>query len=218
MEQIIGKKSAQLTAEALKKTAENYNEVLIDLGTGDGLFALRHARANPQTLTIGIDADRASLAEGSGRAAKKPARGGAENALFFCQNVLAWDTSPLAAIASHLTINFPWGSLLAACSIPHKQALQTFATLAQNGAKFDVYLNMHTFQDEALRTKFGLPDLTEDFVQNTLLPAYQAAGFQASRHTFLEADQLDVKSTWGGKLNRRSGRDTLLIQGEIRHA
>jgi 16S rRNA (adenine(1408)-N(1))-methyltransferase len=49
--------------------------VVIDLGTGDGRSVLARARAAPETLVVGVDANAAGMA----RAAR---RGGPANALF----------------------------------------------------------------------------------------------------------------------------------------
>jgi 16S rRNA (adenine(1408)-N(1))-methyltransferase len=53
--------------------------VAIDLGTGDGRRVLRVAAARPETLTIGVDANAAGMADASRRAAR---RGALPNALF----------------------------------------------------------------------------------------------------------------------------------------
>jgi 16S rRNA (adenine(1408)-N(1))-methyltransferase len=53
--------------------------VTIDLGTGDGRRVLRAAAAQPETLTIGVDANAAGMADASRRAAR---RGALPNTLF----------------------------------------------------------------------------------------------------------------------------------------
>jgi len=88
--------------------------VTIDIGTGDGRAVLATAVAQPTTLVIGLDANAASMAEASRRAAGPARKGGLENALF----VLAAAEAPpeeLRALAERVTILFPWGSLLRGC-------------------------------------------------------------------------------------------------------
>ena len=84
----------------------------VDLGTGDGRAVLARAAAEPRTLTIGIDANAASMIESSRRAARPERRGGHPNALFV---VAAAEAPPpqLACLANEVTIVLPWGSLLA---------------------------------------------------------------------------------------------------------
>jgi 16S rRNA (adenine(1408)-N(1))-methyltransferase len=88
--------------------------VTIDVGTGDGRAVLRTASAEPGTLAIGLDADAASMAESSRRAARSARRGGRPNALFL---VAAAEAPPaeLAGIAASVTVTLPWGSLLRGC-------------------------------------------------------------------------------------------------------
>jgi 16S rRNA (adenine(1408)-N(1))-methyltransferase len=88
--------------------------VTIDVGTGDGRAVLATAAAEPTTLVIGIDANAASMAEASRRAAGSARKGGFPNALF----VLAAAEAPpdeLKALAAGVTVQFPWGSLLRGC-------------------------------------------------------------------------------------------------------
>ena len=209
LEKIIGKKSFDVTPEELVKIAAEYKSVHIDLGTGDGLFAWRKAKDEPETLVLGLDAARESLAEGSARAAKKPARGGAKNALFFCMNVLDMPDS-FNGMADSISINFPWGSLLQAVTIPWQENLEAFAALVKTGGVADVHINMYVFGKEEERIKLGLPELDEDFLQNTLFPAFEKAGLKVLKHIFIAGGQkVDVASTWGGRLTRNSGRPTL---------
>jgi 16S rRNA (adenine(1408)-N(1))-methyltransferase len=88
--------------------------VTIDVGTGDGRAVLATAAAEPTTLVIGLDANAASMAEASRRAAGPTRKGGLDNAMF----VLAAAEAPPAefcALASRVTVRFPWGSLLRGC-------------------------------------------------------------------------------------------------------
>ena len=85
--------------------------MVVDLGTGDGRAVLARAAAEPQSLVIGIDANAASMAEASRRAARAPAKGGLANAVFA---VAAAEAPPaeLCGIADVITVVLPWGSLL----------------------------------------------------------------------------------------------------------
>ena len=82
----------------------------IDVGAGDGRAVLATAAAEPTSLVIGLDANAASMAESSRRAARR----GAPNVLFA---VAAAEASPpeLARVAGRVTVHFPWGSLLRGC-------------------------------------------------------------------------------------------------------
>lgn len=211
LEKVVGKKSNKISKDDLATFLADYKKVHIDLGTGDGLFVWRLAKGKPDTAVIGIDAARESLKEGSARAVKKPARGGAPNAMFLCANVLKLDDS-FNNTADVLSVNFPWGTLLQAVSIPFNDFIEKMADILKEGARLDQHINMHVFNDEEQRIALGLPVLDEDYLKNTVFPVYEKYGLQVQGHHFIPAGQkTEVASTWGGRLTRRSSRPTLVF-------
>lgn len=211
LERIIGKKSHPFSRDALLEKISVYEKVHIDLGTGDGLFVWRLAREEgmEKTLVIGLDASRESLAKASARCVKKPARGGASNAIFFCANVLEMG-DVFDGLADTVSINFPWGSLLQASALPFDDAVENFSKLVKENGILDVHINLHVFKDEEQRRSLGLVDLDESYLINKLLPAYEKHGFVCLSHSFIPSGQeVPVASTWGGRLTKKSGRPTL---------
>ena len=83
----------------------------IDAGTGDGRAVLAAAARAPATLVLGLDANAASMAEASRRAARSPRKGGLANAAFVVAAAEAPPTE-LAGLAHLVTVQLPWGSLL----------------------------------------------------------------------------------------------------------
>lgn len=204
-----------MTFQNLEAWSKAYIHTHIDLGTGDGMYVLRLAREKPEWLVVGVDAAQDSLDKGLKKAAKKPARGGAPNAKFICANVLEMPID-LVEVADSLSINFPWGSLLTACAVPQNTNFPPFIkvlqTLLKGEGTLTVYLNAYVFEDEEMRRTLELPELTEDFVQSTLLPAYQQAGFICiEQKTYTPDAKLPVRTTWGGQLSRNSGRSSMML-------
>jgi 16S rRNA (adenine(1408)-N(1))-methyltransferase len=85
--------------------------VTIDAGTGDGRAVLAAAAREPTALVLGLDANAASMAEASRRAAAPARKGGVANAAFVVAAAEAPPTE-LQGIADLVTVRFPWGSLL----------------------------------------------------------------------------------------------------------
>ena len=56
--------------------------IVIDIGTGDGLFVSECARQNPRKFYIGIDANARPLEKISEKIYRKPAKGGLPNVIF----------------------------------------------------------------------------------------------------------------------------------------
>lgn len=132
VESIRGAHALAIDAHDLAARLEGYVHILIDLGTGDGRFVRAVAAACPTTFAIGIDACRENLRDVSRRA---PA-----NALYLIANALALPDG-LDGLATSITVNFPWGSLLAALLAGDSALVQRLAGLARPGARIEVRLN-----------------------------------------------------------------------------
>jgi predicted RNA methylase len=103
METIRGTTSLGMTAAELQQQVAGYKQISLDLGTGDGRFVHHMAEKHPEWFFIGVDACRENLYVNSRR---KRA-----NVLFIIANAQALPVE-LNGLVSHITINFPWGSLL----------------------------------------------------------------------------------------------------------
>ena len=132
MEYIRGKTSAEIDADKLAAGVVGYGDVLIDVGTGDGRYVLHVARTSPTWFAIGVDACRDNL--------RKASRKAPPNALYVIANALALPKE-LGGMASKVTINFPWGSLLTALLDGEPMLLEGLLALARPGAELKMRLN-----------------------------------------------------------------------------
>src|SRR5579885_886506 len=98
---------------------------MLDIGTGDGKHVLAEARRRPDTLVVALDADAERMRPASSRAAAKPARGGAANAMFVRAAVEALPEELTAIDEVHVLM--PWGSLLRALVLPDLAVLRSVA-------------------------------------------------------------------------------------------
>jgi hypothetical protein len=132
MESLWGKRTLFLDATTLAERRRGYAQFLIDIGTGDGRFVQHVAESRPGCFVLGIDACREQL-----RAASRKAP---DNALYVIANAqaLPWE---LNGLATHITINFPWGSLRDGLVTGDAAVMNGLAALAQPGARLDVRLN-----------------------------------------------------------------------------
>jgi hypothetical protein len=103
METIRGKVSRELDLNELQDRLDNHNRIHLDLGTGDGRYVHSLAERFPADFIIGVDSCRENLHEHS--------RAKLENMLFLISNARHLPCE-LNGLVSHITINFPWGSLL----------------------------------------------------------------------------------------------------------
>ena len=103
MEVIRGKQTLVIDNNQFDHLISRHQNVLIDIGTGDGYFVRHSAAKTPDRLVIGVDACRGNLGDISRKAP--------QNALFVIANALNLP-GELTNLADRVTINFPWGSLL----------------------------------------------------------------------------------------------------------
>jgi 16S rRNA (adenine(1408)-N(1))-methyltransferase len=186
-------------------------EVVIDLGTGDGRFVLRTARARPGALVIGVDALAEPMEASASRAARKPARGGAANAWFVAADAVA-PPAALAGRATLVTVNYPWGSLLRAVAAPEAEGLGAVAGLVRPGGRLLALLNASAAEDSAYAERLDLPPLDGEHLRESLVPGWTAAGLEVVEARLLDpGEEPPHRTSWGQRLVRGSGRDTLLV-------
>lgn len=153
---------------------------------------------------MGIDPVASAMAEASRRAAAKPARGGVANAMF-PQAALENLPGPLAGLATAITVNYPWGSLLRAVVLPDEALLANLAALAAPGASLDVIVNMHPLRDAAYAGRLGLADAAILKGEAELRAAYSRSGFDLRAMSDI-IGTLPHATRWGSQLHH-AGRE-----------
>ncbi len=193
METIRGKMSREMNLNELTDRRGRYSRNLIDLGTGDGRFALDFAMRNPDWFVIGLDACRENLREHSH--AVRP------NLLFaICEaQSLPWE---LTGMASRLTINFPWGSLLGGLLSGQPALMRGLASIATPQATLEVRLNAGALAEEGTTLSAGTDQVHDMLVQaGWLMDPPQSISVPALR---------SLPSTWARRL--AFGRDPRAMQ------
>ena len=153
METIRGKTPHILDLNGLKARLTNYQRVLLDLGTGDGRYVHALADRNPDWFIIGVDACRENLEEHS--------RAKASNMLFLIAS--AQDLPhELSGLVSHITINFPWGSLLQSLLAGDSSLLNGLSCIAHQKAYIEIFLNGGATAENGVDLKSGAIRIREN--------------------------------------------------------
>jgi 16S rRNA (adenine(1408)-N(1))-methyltransferase len=190
MESLYGKQRRTIDAAAVAGYLAGYADMLIDIGTGDGHYVLHWARAYPSWFAIGVDACRENL-----RAASRTAPG---NALFVIAEARALP-SELHGLATRITINFPWGSLLGGLLEGHAGLLGGLAAAARPGAALEIRLNGGALAEQGWSLETGAEQVRQ---------ALAADGFVTGRPAALDARALRAcPTTWAKRL--AFGRDPI---------
>ncbi len=193
METIWGRRSLDLDLTGLNNRLTNYNRVVLDLGTGDGRYVHTLAERNPHWFVIGVDSCRENLREHSRM--KLP------NALFIIANAQKLPNE-LNGLASHITINFPWGSLLEGLLANDPTLMRGLESISFSATSIDVRLNGGAMAEVGTALEAGAKK-----IHNNLL----CAGWQMDDPVAIDiCALLKFPSTWAKRL--AFGRDPHAMQ------
>ena len=174
--------------------------VVIDLGTGDGHFVYQSARQNPQKFYIGIDPNSRPLVKISEKIHRKPAKGGLPNVLFIQAAVEALPPE-LDGVADEVHFHFPWGSLLRAIATGDEVVLYNLRRLCTPGALVEIIIGMDPNRDQSEIETLGLKPLTPEFLERTLVPRYEASGFEVLERGVLGPSEWpELRTSWAKRL------------------
>jgi 16S rRNA (adenine(1408)-N(1))-methyltransferase len=156
---------------------------------------VRRARANPQELVIGVDADARAMGDASRRAAASARRGGLANAIFIAAAAEQLP-GPLAALADEITIALPWGSLLRGLLSVDAQLTAGIAQTLRPGGLLTILISATDRDGAADGYVLESDDDARDFATRLACAGLHVVGCR-------RADRSDVEtlsSAWGKKL------------------
>ena len=183
--------------------------IVLDIGTGDGLFVYQSARLNPQKFYIGIDANTRPLEKISEKIYRKPNKGGLPNVLFL-QAAIEDLPEELNGVADEIHIHFPWGSLLKAVVSGEVTMLRNLRRLCAGEALLEVIIGADVERDAAELERLGITSLSISFVDSVLTPAFAESGFEITESgECLPADWPDLQTSWARRLNNNRNRSLL---------
>lgn len=205
---VCGRRIERLAASALLELSRQYQTVIVDLGTGDGRWLYRVARARPEVLCVGMDANADVMREVSYRAARKPARGGLPNIRFVATAVESLPAG-LREMADEVWVTYPWGSLLQATIAPDPLVMRRVAAMLKPHGVLRVSINESILGQGALLRKIGLVPRPFTQVFDALRAGYGEAGLNV---TTWRRDAATIRSSWAGRLWQGTGVRTLWVE------
>jgi 16S rRNA (adenine(1408)-N(1))-methyltransferase len=168
--------------------AADYDQTILDLGTGDGRFVNHLARRRPRTAVVGVDLVAANL--------RRASRAAPDNALFVVADALDLPIE-LSGLANRIAVNFPWGSLLRGLLEGDSGLLAGLVATADRPAALDVRLNADALAEAGWETESGAARAAA---------VLRGAGFAVgTRQALGSADLRTWPTTWAKRL--AFGRD-----------
>lgn len=215
MEVIKGKRTFHMQFAEFRELISGHSRVVVDIGTGDGRFVYELARAHPEWFCMGIDPARENLEQYSAKIYRKPGKGGLPNVLYV---IASAEDLPLEleGLAGAIHINFPWGSLLEAVVLADQRVLANIGGISRPGGSLEMLINTSIFHDPVPIKVQDLPELTLEYIDNVLVPAYTEAGIQiVERRALSEEEMKRVQTTWGKRLAYGKDPGTFYVRAEI---
>ncbi len=207
VELVRGKTRTPVPAAHVREAASKFREVGVDVGTGDGRWAYRMARAYPQRFCLGIDANGAGLRDVSFRASRKPARGGVSNVWFIRAAV---ETLPagLERLADHITIFYPWRRLLDGILKPDPAVIRPIGLLGKHDAQILICIN-----ESALHPGTRAADPVEcSALLARLRPPYAETGIALTSCRI----GIGPGTTWGNRVGQGRPAPSVVLTGVVR--
>ena len=175
----------------------------MDVGAGDGRFAVATAADHRDTLAIAVDAHPPAMSD----AWRRVQRQRLPNVLLVPAR--AEDLPPeLDGIAHAVTVHFPWGSLLAGVLGAGDGAVAaSLARITRPGCGVTVVLSV-TERERAL----GLPPLDAS-LERALAAHYAAHGLALTEWRPASRSEIaDTRSSWAKRLGAGEGRPAWLLR------
>ena len=206
-----------MEAQSNNSTRENSKNlslptgVIVDIGTGDGRFVYRSAKENPHKFFIGIDANTKPLEKISMKATRKPSKGGLPN-LLFVQAAVENLPEELNETADEIHIHFPWGSLLQAVVSGDANILASLRRICAPECLLEIIIGIDTERDKTEIERLGLPSLTDDYLEKTLIPKYELANFKLLEKGSLDSSKWSkIETSWAKKLQGGANRKVTFL-------
>jgi len=193
METIRGRRSLVVDFIGLKERLAGYNRIMLDLGTGDGRYVHTLAEERPDWFVIGIDSCRENLREYS--------QAKLQNMLFVIASAQSLPAE-LNGFISHLSINFPWGSLLESLLTGDSKLMRGLESVSHSATSIDLFLNGGALEEAGTTLEAGAEKIYDHLIQS---------GWQLRRPVMLNDNVLkSFPTTWARRLAH--GRDPRAIR------
>jgi 16S rRNA (adenine(1408)-N(1))-methyltransferase len=189
------------TSRPSKKSSLPTGEgVVVDIGTGDGLFVYQSARQNPKKFYIGIDPATGPLRKISEKIHRKPPKGGLPN-LLFLRSAVEDLPRELDGVADEVHVHFPWGSLLRAVATGDLQVLGKLRRICSADALVEIVIGIDPDRDRSEMNRLGLESVSAAYVDSVLVPKYGRAGLEIVERDEISASEWPrLRTSWAKRL------------------
>ena len=211
MKAIVKRESRELSPSEWMAIRNNYQQVFVDLGTGEGEYAFRQSQKMEEILFIGIDSCQAMMSDYAFKAEKRAKKQQLNNLLYVVANAEALPDE-LSKCADKITINLPWGSLRDGIVKGCPVLFSNLKRISKCGTIIDIYVSYSKEIEATEIESRDLPLLTDTYVKETLGPLYHESGIKIKNvKTLSNKDLIKLDTKWAKKLGYGKQRETFFI-------
>lgn len=193
---VKGNNTDLINRTELENITSNFNKIIVDLGTGDGRFVYKNAKANPDNFYIGIDPSEKLLQEYS----KKSNKDKLNNTLFIRASIEMLP-GELKGVANKLHINFPWGSLLGGIINTKEKIIKNMLFMLSKLAEVIIIFGYSPSAEPTETDRLNLEKINRGVIEKKIIPEFESKGLELVEIKKLKKDDLgNIESTWGKKL------------------
>lgn len=196
MKIVKGNNLEELNKNELEALLQEYEKVVVDIGTGDGRFIFKSAAKNPQNFYIGVDPAQKQLEIYS----KKANKNKITNCLFVLGSIEHFPTE-LKGVADSVYVILPWGTLLKALIAAEQAVLDLLNSLFRNSGFIQLIFGYSQDAEPGEVSRLGLEKLNLNYIYEKMVPAFIHSGFKVGCVADLKKEDLaEFESTWSKKL------------------
>ena len=184
--------------------------MVVDIGTGDGLFVYNLARQNPNKFFIGIDANARPLKHISEKIHRSTRKGGVAN-LLFVRAAVERLSREIHGIATEIFVLFPWGSLLGAIVSGDMEVLRSIRELCSEKAVLKIVIALDSSRDAVELERLELDQLSVELVDKELRSRFLMAGFRITDRREEPGLWSEFRTSWSKRLRGNRNRTLICI-------
>jgi len=209
---INGKNTKSLSEESFSDLVVKFENVCVDIGTGNGTYVYKQAIKNTNVLFIGIDPVKENMIKVSSKIVKRY-----KNSL--CNILLMISSvenipSALNGIADRITIYFPWGILLEGIVKPIEYLMKKIVCVAKDKASFDFITTYSENCDGNEIIKRRLPEIDSSYFDEKYTKKLNEIGLILKSVNVLSNNELkNFDSQWAKKLAFGKSRQFFRLEG-----
>lgn len=211
---VQGKEYKKISRDEIIVLSSGYQEVVFDIGSGDGKGSFRYAKQNLDKLVIAIDSSYEALQETSRQALKKQNRGGATNLICLYGNIKE-SSADLEAISDFIRIYLPWGDLLEGIAEKDKDMLTSISRCSKQGGNIEIVINGEIWKNNLPKHLGHLGMINPEFFM-TNIDIFSNYGIQIHESYKMNTEEIkQLNTTWTAKLmSSRDIADFIMAKGE----